>query len=693
MVELYEKIAKDHNKQLRSLAKKARQRKYFIEKKTIWCPVSISDDGIRKNPKKKTGFLDFIADIYFRSTRNAFSNQFINHYALWIINNEKNRWVEDHFENIMKMKYEQGFKKNKIQLNPDERAFFLEYEKGSIKTSDDLLQCLIIADSYTFDPAHFDYYMYVPVPITGDSKPGGPVTKGKASGSGNLINTKRNRAHCLYVDVGAWSSPQKVGGSGHAPFAIITPDEVVIWDMLATKGCLNKGKGLAEGGMVKAFWDQFKSVMPGKIIFYTHNRLHKGLSTYEGNRRHTLSFKPYIPAPFTNNQFYVVIPDLHLHMFPHSAADNFLEPWKGGGSLAYLLLTLFGYLSDFNAKHDVELFQVGDCYELWESALMLLFARHNRSKDYFGPVWHVLGRFGLPRKLVEKYRDSIRADISKRGLDKVFTGSDLDALEKQPWNSGGLKPVWKKIEKEIQKAHSYPTYDGIHRKIGKRGIFKSDGTINAPGLDWTYVGGNHDSFVSKTKPIDVGMNKAIFMEHGHLRDPFNNPAAMKKGIFLTGINLVGELKKIGDQIKGLESSRRYNTFEPNAGIMNKNRLLNKGSGPEQYSLIVTGHTHRAYVSFLEANKDPQKSYKKIATLYDQGWSSSIGPENIKAILKLLDNVLPSILVTYSLVAPGFLPTPFPLNLVLGLVTSLLLWVVKSGFEDEVKRKLDPYKQK
>jgi hypothetical protein len=204
--------------------------------------------------------------------------------------------------------------------------------------------------------------------------------------------------------------------------------------------------------------------------------------------------------------------------------------------------------------------------------------------------------------------------VRTRGLDTVFSTTDLDALEKYQWDASGLVPIWQKMEKEIKKVHSKKDVSGQDC-----GIFKDNGSLNSGCLgDWQYIGGNHDSFVSKVAPKKFGVNDCLWIEHGHLKDPNNSPQAIKSGIFFTGLNVLAELKEIGDPIKSIESDRRP-LFLGNAAEVNKQRIFKEGKRP--YSMIITGHTHRAYVALVQVSGRLPNQSRILQLLYDQGWES------------------------------------------------------------------------
>lgn len=620
-------IVKKHREAMRKWSKKALQRNYIVdENKVVWCPVRMSEISKRyANPKRS--LLNFICNVYYPGESIEFSSCFIVDYASRIINSWNNNWLSTRLDAI-----KNKLIKRKHELTAEQCDLLLY--KSLLKIDLDI--SFLLTDAYFLEPNEEDFFIYIPTANpTEDGDTSKRLAKGKASSSSNVLTRRKDSAHFLYVDVGAWSSPQKRGTQGHAPFAIITANEIAIWDILATKGQVRNGKGLRPDGAVYAFWKKYHKVLRGHLIFYGYIPPNKGLHVIQGNRRRIFSYKPFIPTPFAKNEeMLVVIPDLHLHMFPNFAVDNFLEPWKDGQSLGIYLSSLWTYLADFNknSPYYVRLIQVGDLYELWESACIMLFARRLRMFEAFGKI-------GFLKSRLLRWRSLLQAEIEKRGLDKIFSNKDMEMLEKYQWDSKELLGVWDKMKKEIQKAHRIKDIAG-----NEVGLFDKKGRINCKDLpNWTHIGGNHDSFVSDVTPRKYGINDCIWMEHGHLNDPKNNPANINEGVFWTGCNVIAELKQWGDQAKELDSNRRP-LFLRNAAAVNINKFLRKKE--RAYSLIVTGHTHSPYIALLRVRKDLPKHFEIISVLYDQGWKE----------LKLMD---------YIKKLPGAFETAHPMTMTTG----------------------------
>jgi hypothetical protein len=136
------------------------------------------------------------------------------------------------------------------------------------------------------------------------------------------------------------------------------------------------------------------------------------------------------------------------------------------------------------------------------------------------------------------------------------------------------------------------------------------------------VGGNHDSFVTDVTPIHRGLNDAIFIEHGHLRDPENCPEKMLNGIFWTGLNAAAELKGVGDEAKSVEKNRRE-IFRKNAYDVNFNPEYQyrkrPGSVPDYFPVVVTGHTHRRYIALMREHPSLPQQSETVTVFHEEPW--------------------------------------------------------------------------
>lgn len=622
-----------YNAAQKKLLRLAADRNYVVaDDGLVWCPVSVAKDARRLLRPGDVSLRAVIMELYLPGIQDDIPVP-LSSLLSRIIDFRDNAWLHDACERMVRGRLD-VYAKNRGALLPDERDYFDLYRQGAL-SSDELLHGLTTFDYLRIPQGDTDSYFFVPVGVPADSS--GPrfrVPRSGASQSTHTVNTNRSQ-HFLYVDVGAWSGSRNAAGTGQAPFGLVSPDEVAIWDMMAPPSRVRLPD---TNGIAAEFLKQYGEVLNGSLVFYARF-FGDHFEMYERGLRRRFQYS--VPIPFTADSLMVLIPDLHLHMFPDSAADNFLDPGRGGASLATYLVSVLDYAASFSRAHPVELYQLGDCYELWESALLLCFAEGQGLASYFTGIGSALA---LPQRLIADYRDSLRRDIEKRGLDKIFSQQDVQALETQKWNAPGLRPVWKRIQRCIQQAHRFKEI--APAGWSNRGIFRPDGRLDVDLPDWTIVGGNHDSFVTNVTPIRRGVNDAVFMEHGHLRDDKNCPEKILSGIFFTGLNAVAELKGVGDQIKSFEASRRE-LFQKNAGSVNAQPdypyRKPAGAGPGHYSLVITGHTHRQYVSLLSLDSRAPTSVHQTHVLHEQKWPSRPwyfveSASDLEAAGRMLDNV-------------------------------------------------------
>jgi predicted phosphodiesterase len=381
--------------------------------------------------------------------------------------------------------------------------------------------------------------------------------------------------------------------------------------------------------MVSDFLRNEGRELAGGLTFYARF-FGDHFKTYSGGRSKSYSFR--VPIPFTAEKLMFLVADLHLHLFPHSAADNFLEPGRHGDSLASRLITLVDLVARYSARCSdaAELYQLGDCYELWESAILLCFA----AGQSFDRLFTAIGsRLALSQALMDGARQQLRSNLEQRHLENLLEPACIRAISQTQtrWDHESLRPIWQEIKSAIEKVQVVP--DNGPPTWRGQSIFNGSGGVRPFG-QWTIVGGNHDSFVTDTTPISRGPNHAIFIEHGHLRDDSNSPEKMLSGIFWTALSTALELKGVGDEGKRIETDRRP-MFIKNAADVNLRPdypfRKKGGSGPDYYSVIVTGHTHRKYVALLREHPSLPGQYEQQMVFHKDPWPAGV-IEQAKAIL-------------------------------------------------------------
>ncbi|HEY5285026.1 MAG TPA: hypothetical protein VIM14_19695, partial [Polyangia bacterium] len=604
----------------------------------VWCPVSVNTDALKLKDISGTSFWAFLLHLYFPEGEEVGLPMSLSAVAANVLAFPANDWLKSEFEHYAQARYLEVYKKDPSKCYPDELAFFEIYGQGGMD-GQHLLGALGTFDYFRISPQNVDSYIYVPTsaPRTNTSQRVG-IPRSGASGATHKVN-RADVPHFFYLDVGAWSAPQHVPGQGSAAFGMISADEIALWDLMAPVTGEHRVPA-GSGTMVADFLNGGGRTLPGDLVFYArffgdHFEMHRkgGVQRYHYR----------VPIPFAGDSMMFFIPDLHLHMFPHSAADNFLEPWPGGQSLATYLLTLFDQIGIYSRRHPVEVYQVGDCYELWESALLLCFAEGQDFSDFFTAIGATLS---ISQVLVQEYRDDLRREIATRKLDQIFTHHDVAKLGSVKWDAPSLRPVWTKMQEAIQRVQVVS-----ESSIGKwrnRGLFTERGHLNAD-LVWTIVGGNHDSFVTDVTPIRRGVNDAVFIEHGHLRDDKNAPETILTGVGLTGLSAVAELKGVGDEIKSFEKSRRK-VFQDNAAGVNldPNYRYRRSatSGPGYYPIVVNGHTHRKYVALLREHPALPKVPETVSVFHEDPWLTRPwhflnSMSDLRAIGRMLDNVVAS----------------------------------------------------
>jgi len=611
----------------------AEQRNYkFDDYGTVWCPISVDADAPALKAPTGASFRGVLLHLYFPDGGENGLPMSLSAVAADILEFPNNDWLHSEFDRYARSRYRDTYEKDPSRCQPDERAFFDIYHQGGMDGKQ-LLRALATFDYFRVSPKSSNSYFYIPTSaLRRNSDPRVAIPRSGASGATHRVSRSDLR-HFLYLDVGAWSSPQRVPAQGSAAFGMISPDEVALWDLMAPK-TNEHHPPVGRGAIVGDFLETGAHSLPGDLVFYARFFGDRFEMYRQGNAQR---YHYRVPIPFTSASLMFLIPDLHLHMFPHSAADNFLEPWPGGQSLASYLGNLFDQIALFSRRHPVEVYQVGDCYELWESALLLCFA-HGQG---FGSLFTSIGAsLSLSETLVEEYRDDLRREIASRKLDEIFSQRDVGKLLTVKWDDPSLRPIWLKMREAIERVQQISPKGRENR--GARGLFTAQGRINADLADWTIVGGNHDSFVTDVTPIRRGVNDAIFIEHGHLRDAANAPAHILSGIFWTSLNAAAELKGVGDEAKNIEGNRRE-AFRNSAADTNLDPGYQyrkpTGTGPDHYSVIVTGHTHRQYVACLGEHPALPHHHETVAVFHETPWPGR--SYSARLLHRGLDNVIAS----------------------------------------------------
>jgi hypothetical protein len=611
---------------LNALLKLAEARNYQLDKDgVVWCPVSVDADAPKLKADSGTSFRRFLLHLYFPDGDEAELPIGYLFFAAHVVEFKENAWLKKSFSDYASRRYLDIYKKAPEGCQPDERLFFDTYDASAKGPDDDdrLLGWLGGIDYFRIPAANADSFIYVPT-ATARHNSNSKIAMPRSGASNATHSANRNALrHFFYVDVGAWSSPQNPAGSGQAPFCMISPDEIALWDLLARPSS-KYDLPPRRSTMVSDFLEREARDLKGSLIFYARF-FGDHFATHRSGSPHRHHYP--VPIPFTSEKLVFLIPDLHLHMFPHSAADNFLEPGRDGQSLAGHLAHLLQRIALYSArKPAMELYQLGDCYELWESALLLCFAMGESFTDLFTSIGI---RLSLSHTLIKNFRDDLREDMKERGLHEVFRSRDRDVQAlggSTRWNDSSLKPLWQTMKETIERAQVIPDTGEC--------LFTTDGRVRHFG-QWKIIGGNHDSFVTDVTPIACGANNAIFIEHGHLRDSSNSPENMLSGVFWTGLSTALELKHAGDEGKAIEVSRR-NDFLKNAADVNLKTDYGfgkpAGSGPGYYSIVATGHTHRKYVSLLREHPSFPEQYENLVVFHEDHW-----PRGQSARLRALAN--------------------------------------------------------
>ncbi len=614
------------------LLKETHKGNLMIEGYYVWCPIRVGDFAKRRHMGKDGRRLDKIIQYVYAERRLLDKNFSIHDAIKWseiLLEFDENKWLNGNLENYVTKKYEKY-----LEEWPKESTGGLGFAEVMAlnvfhddRDMENLINSLI---GYGVLKTQLDWdsnYIYF------------RSVKTSELGLENLkkyVVKKSDYKWFFWMDVGAWSPHSAVVG-------IVTPHEVAMYDIYGTKNC----KRPATGTLAAQILNSFEAVLPGGPIFYQNLR----------------NIEP-IKTPVTNDEVIFVVPDLHLHLFKGFTVDNFKQPGSGEKPLDQMLAKVLSVIDKYKSEVTLRIIQVGDLYELWESAMLLCIGL-NPDWDFVEltyltaqGLWSQLPLILKPlikppsKKEMIKYIDVMKAEAKRRKLHKIFSKPELDKL-RLPWTVGKgdkvktnneIKDVWKKMRKEIEKLHQV-----LFRKatMGKFNIWGNQ----------TIISGNHDSFLGHVFAHEEGINDIIRFEHLHYNDPYNKPSNMKAGQFMTILNLIAETLGFGDKVKALETSRRPD-FLKDVATINWERYK---KGKPMYDLIITGHTHRAYARLIRMKLS--KSAVTIETTtgdvrYDQGWPKETSKYQKAEILKLARKNLNAILGGMAAMGWRGFPTAF-----------------------------------
>jgi predicted phosphodiesterase len=609
------------------LMKETAGKRPVVEGNQVWYPMRVGDfaehhEIFGDDGRRLSTIIKYVYAPNRLCDRNFDTENAIEH-AMELFKCKGNDWLIDKLRDYVKEKYDPYFvewppKELYGDLDIAEILALNEYHSGSKTTNKDDMNnmiCNLIGYGILHTQRDWDsnYIFFGPVP----------------SSEINSQNEKKAQVKSpeykrfLWMDVGVWSQHNAVVG-------IVTPHEVAMYDIYDSQ----------KGNATRCRSRVTEGTLADQVLKLLHRKLGRGRTVFYQDLK---QIKP-IKTPVLDNEVIFVIPDLHLHLFKGYIADNFRQPFSGR-SLDEILEKVLSVITEWvdTGKTQVKIIQVGDMYELWESAMLLCIGldsdleRENRlTKAFtlamaaysFGQSWlatHLRPPLVMPPPSLggmRKYVESIEAVVRREKLDKILSKSELNKL-RLPWTiskgdniatNPAIKDVWKKMQRKIENLHQT--------------LFKANTGKFRTWDNQAIIAGNHDSFLGHAYVIEYGLDDVIRFEHLHYNDPYNKPSNMEAGQFFTALQLIAETLGIGREAKALEKNRR-SSFLRDAAKINWDRYCR---GKPMYDLIITGHTHRAYAQVIKLKKSQKFYFEANDPLYDQGWLSD---PNYRLAIELL----------------------------------------------------------
>lgn len=507
---------------------------------------------------------------------------------------DENRWLIDNLKTYVEQKYEKyllGWPNNSTGDLSFAEVMALNVFHDD-HDMDNLIRCLAGYGVLKTQPDWDSNYIYFRSMKTSDLS---------SENKKRYVVKKSDYKWFFWMDVGGWSPNSAIVG-------IVTPHEVAMYNIYGSSKDIATchRKRPTSGTLASDILKSLGEALPGGAVFYQDLR----------------NIGP-IKTPVTNDEIIFVIPDLHLHLFKGFSADNFKQPGSGDKPLDKVMANVLSVIDKYKSEKTLRIIQVGDLYELWESAMLLCIGLNpdwNCVNATFVEASIILPDLLRPdREEMVNYIKSIEAEAERRKLHEAFSKAELDKFRLR-WTDSSLKDGWKKIQQETEK---------LHQVLFKKGTL---GEFNIFG-NKTIIAGNHDSFLGYNYTFEEGINSVIRFEHLHYNDEYNKPSNMEAGQFMTILNLIAETKGFGDQVKALETSRRPEFLRDVATINHERYKQDK----PMYDLIITGHTHRAYAQLIRMKLSRSTLFIESDASdvkYNQGWQKERTFQQTSEILRL-----------------------------------------------------------
>ncbi|MBN1212788.1 MAG: hypothetical protein JXA92_09450 [candidate division Zixibacteria bacterium] len=316
----------------------------------------------------------------------------------------------------------------------------------------------------------------------------------------------------VLLDAGAWQADQE--GTATTTFGLIAGSDIALCSWLET----------------------YKGKLSDNVTPHIRNLL--GYLQLKSPSRGYVIDQVYLKKPvLESNRMLVLIPDLHLHYFKKKAWDNFItkKDWGEIESLEDELVRFLTLTKDW-AEHngvDVEFIQLGDCYEMWESKLVV--------EKHIADL----------QRNIELYEDIKNGSISYSDYkysSPVTLSGNYDVI---------IKGFKEKKENYQNTLNSFKNPDIFVQEIEKKypvltqlfRVLSSEKKLNI-------IRGNHDNWSNNPleTPLKRGIDNCIRLEHGHAACPYNNDQNWKRGYWVVR-NLViptEPISRLGDIVKKSE---------------------------------------------------------------------------------------------------------------------------------------------
>jgi vacuolar-type H+-ATPase subunit H len=413
-----------------------------------------------------------------------------------------------------------------------------------------------------------------------------------------VVKNVYNKLKTIYVNAGCW-------GEGESDFVLVSGRYVVLCSWL-TPGAQ----------LLPPAANPSDSAAEKKIRGFLNVKTKTGQPSIQGCDRALL--------PLTDeNQLFVFVGDLHVHLFTESLCDNFVSDDGNCVSLAAEFGRFIHHAVTAGGATSDQIVQVGDCFEVWESQILMHLACEAYLQAAGKPVQKRSQRdmcvtaacrgtsLELPNQPAGRSEADLRESFCTCASPEV--AANILNLYVKPSLPGFSDPLdfteAARVEERIRAVHSAIPWNSFIQLRGNH----DNGLANS-WLEGRYKHSGGDSTREQPDPGRYGEDRCIAAEHGDALDSSNCRAGFDDNSLLAGFNVTmwnvkielkknwesfwGGLLKAGHKGSDVLATKFLEVYTlARANALRGGPLPN---GNQRVRLIVLGHSHETVITSDDA---------------------------------------------------------------------------------------------